>query len=177
MYGDAIFADPFTLTGSIGAVAAKPVIQRLYERIGITNEVYKAGKYADAWSMRRSMTDEEMELLGAHVDWMYDYFIENVAAGRNLDPDRVREIAGGRVYFGTQALDLGLVDRLGGLKDAVRYAAERAGIADDYRTVYFRAFPGLWSGLDDVSPIGIVRALRSLLGGGESCFEETLYVF
>ncbi|HUV36067.1 MAG TPA: signal peptide peptidase SppA [Patescibacteria group bacterium] len=177
MYGDAIFADPFTITGSIGVVAAKPVIQRLYERIGVTNEVYKAGKYADAWSARRNMTDEEMELLGAHIERMYDYFIENVAAGRGIDPDRVREIAEGRIYFGTQALGLDLVDRLGGLKDAVEYAASQAGIADDYRTVYFRAFPPFWHGLDDRSPIGIVRALRVFLDRGENCFDETQYVF
>lgn len=177
MYGDAIFADPFTITGSIGVVAAKPVIQRLYERIGVTNEVYKAGKYADAWSMRRNMTDEEMELLGEYIDGMYDYFIENVAAGRKIDPERVREIAEGRIYFGTQALDLKLIDRIGGMRDAIEHAASEAGIAGDYRTVYFRAFPRFWHGLDDVSPVGIARTLRSLLGGEEICFDETLYIF
>lgn len=177
MYGDQVFADPFTITGSIGVVAAKPVLQRLYERIGVTNEVYKAGKYADAWSVRRNMTDEEMELLGEYIDEMYDYFIENVAAGRGIDPDRVREIAEGRVYLGTQALDLKLIDRLGGMRDAIEHAAAAAGIADDYRTVYFRAFPRFWHGLDDMSPIGIARTLRSLLGGEENYFGETVYVF
>lgn len=177
MRGDAIFADPFTITGSIGVVAAKPVLQRLYEKIGVTNEVFKEGKYADAWSMRRRMTEEEMELLGEYIDEMYDYFIDNVAEGRSIDPATVREIAEGRVYFGTQALDLRLVDRLGGMKDAAEYAAAEAGIADDYRTVYFRAFPRFGFGLDDAASFGIGHVLRMIMRDEENCFDETLYIF
>jgi ClpP class serine protease len=108
---------------------------------------------------------------------MYDYFIENVAAGRKLDPARVREIAEGRIYFGTQALDLGLVDRLGGMKDAVEYTARQAGIAGDYRTIYFSAFPHFWLGLDELEPLGVGRALRAIFGGEGHCFDETMHVF
>jgi len=178
MYGDAIFVDPFTITGSIGVVFAKPVIERLYEKVGITNEVFKAGEHADAMSPSRSLTEEEMELLGGYVDEMYDYFIGHVAKGRNMDEDEVRRIARGRVYFGTQALDLGLVDRIGGLEEAVEYAAKLGGVPEDYRTVYFKAFPGLLWNLDARNPAaGVARSIRSLFGGSGYGFDEMLTVY
>jgi protease-4 len=177
--GDRIFADPLTITGSIGVVWFKPVLQRLYEKIGVTNEVFKEGEHADAISTGRHMTDEEMEMLGSYLDNMYGVFVDKVAEGRKLDPARVREIGGGRVYFGTQALDVKLVDELGGLNDAVAYAAKTAGIENDYRTVYFRAFPGFFGSLSaEASPVGVARALWRLLGGGAlSGFDETVTVF
>jgi protease-4 len=178
MYGDAIFVDPFTITGSIGVVFRKPVLERLYEKIGITNEVFKAGEHADAMSPSRSLTEEEMELLGGYIDEMYDYFIGHVAKGRKMDEDEVRRIAGGRVYFGTQALELGLADRIGGLEDAVRYAAKLGGAPDDYRTVYFRAFPGLFWNLDAHNPAArLARSIGSLLGGGGYGFDEMLTLY
>ncbi len=179
MYGDRVFADPFTITGSIGVVWFKPVLQRLYEKIGVTNEVFKEGEHADALSGSRHMTDDEVNMLGGYIDGMYGYFVDKVAEGRKLDPARVREIGGGRVYFGTQALEIKLVDELGGLSDAVAYAAEKAGIEKDYRTVYFRAFPGFFGSLQvDASPVGVARALGRLLRGGAIAgFDETVTVF
>ena len=178
MYGDAIFVDPFTITGSIGVVFLKPVLERLYEKIGITNEVFKAGEHADSMSPRRSLTEEEMELLGGYIDGMYDYFIGHVSKGRGMDEDEVRRIAGGRVYMGTQALDLGLVDRIGGLEEAVEHAAELGGVLEDYRTVYFRAFPGLFWNLDGRNPAAAVAgSIGSLFGGGGYGFDEMLTVY
>ena len=179
MYGDRIFADPFTITGSIGVVWFKPVIERLYEKIGVTNETYKRGEHADALSWSRRMTGEERDLLDAHIEDLYDLFVENVADARGLTSERVREIGGGRVYLGTQALDLRLVDELGGLSAAVADAARRAGIERDYRTVYFRAFPGFFGsfGLGE-GPVGVARTLGKLLAGrGETAFDETLSAF
>jgi protease-4 len=178
MYGDRIFADPYTITGSIGVVWFKPVMERLYEKAGITNEVFKEGEHTDAMSASRRMTEDEIEMLGGYIDGMYGIFVEKVAEGRKLDPDRVREIGGGRVYFGTQALEIGLVDELGGLNDAVAYAAAKTGIEQDYRTVYFRAFPGFFGSLSaDASPVGVARTLGMLLGGGLGGFDETVTVF
>jgi protease-4 len=179
MYGDRIFADPFTITGSIGVVWFKPVIERLYDKIGVTNETYKRGEHADALSWSRPMTGEERDLLDAHIEGLYDLFVENVAAARGLTPERVKEIGGGRVYLGTQALELRLVDELGGVSDAVSDAARRAGIERDYRTVYFKAFPGFFGsfGLGD-GPVGVARTLGKMLAGrGESAFDETLSAF
>jgi len=178
MYGDAIFVDPFTITGSIGVVFAKPVIERLYEKVGITNEVFKAGEHSDAMSPSRSLTEEEMELLGGYVEEMYDYFVGHVSKGRGMDEEKVRSIARGRVYLGTQAIDLGLADRIGGLGEAVEHAAELGGIGEDYRTVYFRAFPGLLWRLDEHNPVtGVVQSLRSLIGGEGYGFDEMLTVY
>jgi protease-4 len=179
MYGDRVFADPFTITGSIGVVWFKPVLQRLYEKIGVTNEVFKEGEHADALSGSRRMTEDEMKMLGSYIDGMYTLFVDKVAEGRKLDPARVREIGGGRVYFGTQALDIGLVDELGGLSDAVAFAAAKTGIEKDYRTVYFRAFPGFFGSLQvDASPVGVARALGQLLRGGTLAgFDETVTIF
>jgi ClpP class serine protease len=110
---------------------------------------------------------------------MYDFFIDRVAEGRKMDPDRVREVAGGRVYFGTQAKELGLVDRLGGLRDAVEFAAEATGIKDDYRTVYFRAFPGFhFYMLMDESVSGFGgRLLRELQRDDRDGLFETITIF
>ncbi len=178
MYGDRIFADPYTITGSIGVVWFKPVMERLYEKAGITNEVFKEGSHSDAMSASRRMTEDEIEMLGGYIDGMYGIFVDKVAEGRKLDPDRVREIGGGRVYFGTQALELGLVDELGGLNDAVAYAAAKTGIEQDYRTVYFRAFPGFFGSMGaDASPVGVARTIGKLLGGGLGGFDETVTVF
>jgi protease-4 len=175
MHGDEVFADPFTITGSIGVVYAKPVIQRLYEKIGVTNEVYKVGEHADALSLRRMMTEEEREYLGEIIDGMYEHFIEQVAEGRNMDPDHVRDLAGGRVYFGTQALEINLVDRLGGLKDAIDYAATESGIGEDYRTVYFRAFPDIFFDLED-GGLSIMKRLRNLWPLSDDQLYESLTV-
>lgn len=178
MYGDAIFVDPFTITGSIGVVFMKPVLERLYEKVGITSETFKAGKHADAMSSGRRLTDEEMELLGGHIDEMYDYFIGHVAKGRDMDEEEVRKIAGGRVYMGTQALEIGLVDRLGGLDEAVEHAAELGGVQEDYRTVYFRAFPGLFWNLDEHNPVArVAGSLRSLFGERGYGFDEMLTIY
>ncbi len=179
MYGDRVFADPFTITGSIGVVWFKPVLQRLYEKIGVTNEVFKEGEHMDALSRGRHMTDDEATMLGDYIDGMYGLFVDKVAAGRKLDPERVREIGGGRVYFGTQALEIKLVDELGGLNDAVAGAAAMAGIEKDYRTVYYRAFPGFFGSLRvDTSPIGVARTLGRLLRGGALAgFDETVTIF
>jgi protease-4 len=179
MYGDRVFADPFTVTGSIGVVWFKPVLARLYEKIGVSNEVFKEGEHADALSWNREMTEQEMKMLGDYIDGMYAVFVDKVAESRKLDPGRVREIGGGRVYLGTQALPLKLVDEIGGLRDAVSYAAAKAGIADDYRTVYFKAFPGFFESIVlDTSPVGVARTLgRIALRDGISGFDGTFAAF
>jgi len=179
MYGDRIFADPYTITGSIGVVWFKPVLERLYEKIGMSNEIFKEGEHADALSWHRAMTEEEIRMLGGYIDGMYGIFVDKVAEARKLDPARVREIGGGRVYLGTQALGIKLVDEIGGMNDAVAYAATKAGIGKDYRTVYFRAFPGFFESMNiDASATGIARALgRFVRGEGAFGFDETIRIY
>jgi protease-4 len=175
MYGDEIFADPFTVTGSIGVVWFKPVIERLYEKIGVTNEVYKEGEHVDGMSMSRHLTEEEMTMLEGYIENMYGLFVDKVAEGRKMSPERVREIGGGRVYLGTQAVGINLVDKVGTLRDAVEFAAAKAGIENDYRTVYFKAFPGFFESIQEsVGPFGVARALGSFLARRTlGLFDET----
>ena len=94
-----------------------------------------------------------------------------------MDPDEVRKLAGGRIYFGTQALEINLVDRIGGLKDAVEHAAKESGIANDYRMVYFRAFPSAFFDLDmDGAALDFMRDLKKLWPLSDDYVDESLTV-
>jgi protease-4 len=137
-YGDRIFAEPTTITGSIGVFGIQGDIQKLANDHGITFDSVKTGKFADAIpTISRPKTDEEMEVFQKLVDWIYSQFIAKVAEGRHLPPDQVREIAQGRVWSGTEAKKLGLVDEIGGLSEAVRYAGTQAGLGEHFHLVEY----------------------------------------
>lgn len=134
-YGDRIFAEPTTITGSIGVFGMQFDVKKLANDFGVTFDSVKTGKFADALTISRPKTPEEMAVLQRMVDWIYAEFVAKVADGRNLSPQRVEEIAQGRVWSGADALALGLVDELGGLDAAVAHAAEKAGLGSNYRLV------------------------------------------
>jgi len=179
MMGDKIFADPFTITGSIGVVFARQVFEKLYEKVGITREVFKSSEHADALTSGRHLSEDEMQMLARFVDHAYDRFVELVAEGRGMDINEVREIAEGRVYFGTQAKKINLVDEIGGLKEAIEYAAKTTGIEEDYRTVYFKAFPGLLEKLLRGKFLAgvVLRTARFITSERNDGFEETVVVY
>ena len=129
-YGDRIFAEPTTITGSIGVFGIQFDIQRLANEHGFTFDTVKTGKYADSLTIARPKTDDELAVLQKRVDWIYDQFIAKVAEGRKLKPSFVEEIAQGRVWSGTEAKKLGLVDEIGGLSEAIKYAGTK--IFDQY---------------------------------------------
>lgn len=130
-YSDRIFAEPNTITGSIGVIGAFINFQDLASSHGLNFDIVKTGKYADMMTPTRPKTDEEMELIQAWVDKTYGDFLSKVAEGRSLPMETVAEIAEGRVWSGADALKLGLVDELGGLSDAIAYAANLAGLGED----------------------------------------------
>jgi len=133
-YGDRIFAEPSTITGSIGVFGMFLNFQGLLnDKLGLTFDTVKTGKFADALTVSRPKTDEELAMFQHMVDWIYEEFIGKVAESRKLAPETVREIAQGRVWSGAEAKKLGLVDELGGLADAVKYAAQRANLGDNFR--------------------------------------------
>ena len=134
-YADRIFAEPTTITGSIGVFGMQFDVQRLADSLGVTFDRVKTGRFADAMTVSRPKTPEEMAVLQRMVDWIYGEFLAKVAEGRNLPPDKVAAIAQGRVWSGADALEHGLVDELGGLDAALAYAAGKAGLAADYRVV------------------------------------------
>ncbi len=130
-----IFADPLTITGSIGVVMAKPSLAGLYEKIDATHETFKSSEYADVFSSTRRLTDEEVEVANEHIQWVYDEFLDRIVEGRGIDEEELRKIAEGRVYTGNQALELNLIDELGGLSDAVAYACESIGTTPEDATL------------------------------------------
>lgn len=134
-YADRIFAEPTTITGSIGVFGMQFDVQRLADTIGLSFDRVKTGRFADAMTVSRPKTPEEMAVLQRMVDWIYGEFLAKVAEGRNLPPEKVAAIAQGRVWSGADALEHGLVDELGGLDAALAYAAGKAGLGADYRVV------------------------------------------
>jgi protease-4 len=112
-------------------------IQKFANDHGITFDSVKTGKFADAITIERPKTDEEMAVFQRVVDWIYSQFIAKVAEGRKLKPKFVEEIAQGRVWSGAEAKKLGLVDEIGGLSDAIRYAGAQANLGASFRVVEY----------------------------------------
>ncbi|QDZ38752.1 signal peptide peptidase SppA [Euhalothece natronophila Z-M001] len=128
--GDKIFAQPTTVTGSIGVFGILPNIQELANENGITWDEVATGELAGLDSISRAKSEEELAILQGTVDQIYDRFIDRVADNRDLSPEEVEEIAQGRVWSGKQAQEVGLVDELGGLNSALAQAAETAELED-----------------------------------------------
>ncbi|MGK7923224.1 MAG: signal peptide peptidase SppA [Trichodesmium sp.] len=133
MDADQIFAEPTTITGSIGVFGVLFNIQELSNENGITWDVVKIGQFADLNSNSRPKTEAELALIQKMVDSIYERFITNVATGRNLPKQKVAEIAQGRVWSGIYAQQLGLVDEIGGIESAINFAAEKAELGDSWQ--------------------------------------------
>jgi protease IV len=130
-----IVAQPNTITGSIGVFGLIPNMgELLNDKLGITTDVVKTNRNSDLISLTRPMTPYERHLLQQQVENVYDLFITHVSNGRGITKESVDDIGQGRVWSGENALEIGLIDQFGGLKEAIELAAEIAGV-DDYRTV------------------------------------------
>lgn len=125
---DKIYANPTTLTGSIGVYMPYSNWEELYKKIGIRQEKIKSGAHKDILSSDRPMTPKEREILQSMVNEIYESFVDVVAEGRDMDPETVRQLADGRIYTGRQAREAGLVDELGNLYDVIDATALAAGI-------------------------------------------------
>ena len=134
--GDYIFADPTTLTGSIGVFGTFPNLKGLLnDKLGITFDVVKTNENADFGNFTEPLTEFQYAKLQQMVVKTYDDFTGMVARNRGLRQSYVDSIGQGRVWSGVDAIELGLVDQLGDMEDAIAFAAERAGIANDYKIV------------------------------------------
>jgi len=133
---DRIFANPGTLTGSIGVIMAFGNAEKLMEKIGLEPQVVKSGKYKDVGSPARKMTAEERIYLQRVVDDVHQQFIDAVVQGRNITPKQARKLADGRIFTGRQALELKMVDEMGGLEDVIVKLGEAAGIEGRPRVVW-----------------------------------------
>ncbi len=125
---DRIFANPGTLTGSIGVIMAFSNAEKLMNKIGLEPQVVKSGKYKDVGSPVRKMTAEERIYLQRVINDVHQQFIDAVAKGRNITTKQAKKLADGRVFTGRQALKLKMVDEMGGLEDAIAQLGEAVGI-------------------------------------------------
>jgi protease-4 len=150
---DCIFADPATVTGSIGAIAMHQDMSGLFEKVGVKAEVIKSGDLKGMFQPIAPLTDEARGVVERMVQEVHGQFIEAVANGRDgLDLAQVEQLADGRIYTGQQAMENGLVDELGGIQDALVKAGELAGIA----------------GKPELEELGPPSLLRWLFGAGGS---------
>lgn len=131
-----IYANPGTITGSIGVLMKFSNVEGLMDKIGMKSFTLKTGKYKDSGSPVRTMTDEEKALLQAVIDSTHSQFVKAVAEGRKLPVEKVKAIADGRIFSGEQALAEKLVDRLGSLQDAIEEAARMAGISGEPEIIH-----------------------------------------
>mgnify|MGYP001189148142 CR=1 FL=1 len=132
---DKIVANPGTMTGSIGVIMSTQNLEGLYEMLGVKQINLKKGKHKDMGSAAREMTEEEKAILQSMIDDDYDHFVQAVAEGRDMNVARVRELATGRVFNGSQAKEVGLVDEMGNFYDAVDLTAKLAGIKGEPNVV------------------------------------------
>jgi protease-4 len=131
MGGDVIVAQPGTITGSIGVFGGKFSFRGLFDKVGLTREVLVRGRHADIFSEYRPWTAEERAKIRELMVAFYDDFVGKVAEGRNKTVEEADAVAQGRVWSGTEALENGLVDRLGGLDEALKVARERGRIGKE----------------------------------------------
>jgi protease-4 len=168
MGADRIFAEPGTLTGSIGVVGGKMALEKFYAKIGITSSVVQKGKNAGFLSVTKPWTDDERESMQKMMNGIYAQFTKKAAGGRKMDYEKLEKMARGRVYTGAQALKLGLVDDLGTLDDAIAFAKKSAGIDPDTKLERLdlpkpvSAFEALFGPVDPTTRIGTAM-LRSWL--------------
>ncbi len=163
-----IVADPGTLTGSIGVLAGKPVLDELWTKLGVNWGTVGRGANASMWSVNSDFNSLGRARLDAFLDETYNAFTAGVARGRGLEQDDVHQIAEGRVWTGAQAKELGLVDELGGFAKAVDLArAEIGADADD--PIVIRRFPApksAWEAALDLlkNPLITMQTLSDWIG-------------
>jgi protease-4 len=163
-----IFADRQTLTGSIGVISMFLNVEGFMKEHGIQVTVIKSGEMKDEGSPFRAMTEEEQAVWQVINDQAYEQFVSIVAEGRGLSAAEVKRLADGRVYSGLQAKELGLVDELGDLNDAITAAAELGGIKGEPRIIKYRPRPSLMGQLlgklEPGDPLSEVYSLLKLNG-------------
>ena len=144
---DQVVANPATVTGSIGVIMQMVNVEDLLAKVGLSPVVIKSGRYKDIGSSARPMTEEERTLLQHIVDEMHRQFIDDVARGRGMEHQEVSRIADGRIFTGREALKLGLIDRIGNFKDAVKLAAKLSGLKGSPKLIFPRKKDTWWKEL------------------------------
>ncbi|MBN2789212.1 MAG: signal peptide peptidase SppA [Candidatus Delongbacteria bacterium] len=161
-YADKIFADNTTLTGSIGVFGIIPSFEELATKVGVTTQKIKKNKYA-ANSFFKDLTPEEIDFTQKLVDDFYDGFIKKVADARNMKVEDVDKIAEGRIWGAEDAKKIGIIDEIGNLNDAVKYAAESVGIKDiDVTDLSIYTKSGQFS-ISDILTMGVTEKISEII--------------
>lgn len=149
MTGDPVIAYPGTLTGSIGVIYGKVNLKGLYDKLGVSKEILKRGRFADIDSEYQKLSPEGRAKLRESIQFIYDGFLKRVATGRKKTADEIEPLAQGRVWLGSQARERNLVDELGGLDRALEVLRKHASLSEDepVRLVMFPARKSLWEQL------------------------------
>ncbi len=157
---DLIVANPGTITGSIGVLMEFTNIEELFKKIGIKGVVLKSGEHKDIGSPFREMTPEEKRIIQEVIDNVHQQFIRAVAEGRKLDRLKVAQIADGRILTGEQAKQLGLVDQIGNLDDAIDATAKLVGIEGKPNVLYPKKKFSIWELLIREGVRAVLEALQ-----------------
>jgi protease-4 len=162
---DAIFAQHSTVTGSIGVLAGKFSLSKLYDKVGINYETYIRGRNAAMFSTSKPFDEHEFAAFDKLVGDTYAQFTSKVAQGRNMNIDDVIKVAGGRVWSGTRAKQVNLVDEIGGFYQAVERAKRKAGI-DENASVKLITFGDRLGPEEALQQMSVQMFQRAILGGG-----------
>lgn len=164
---DRIFADPLTITGSIGIFGLIPNVSELIKKIGVTPQTVSTNPGADFPTLFYPLTETQMGAMQKYVERGYDQFISRVARGRKMKKEDVMKIAEGRVWDAVKAHELGLVDELGGLEEAVTWAAKKVFTDDNYKVaLYPTVEQNVWSLLPDIAEMRMQETLKRSLPYG-----------
>lgn len=171
---DSIFAEPNTITGSIGIFAIIPNMQKLFnDKLGLTFDGVKTGKFSDMGDISRPLSPEEKAILQNNVNHGYDEFTKAVANGRHKTQEYINSIGQGRVWTGTQAVKIGLVDRLGTINDAIQSAAKKANIKNYTLVPYPEQKKGVFNRFGaDISAQMKAHFVKSELGDNYRYYEQ-----
>jgi protease-4 len=154
---DSIVANPGTLTGSIGVIMEIPNFAGLMKKIGVETQIVKSGKHKDIASTFKSMTPEERKILQSLLDDVHSQFIEAVSVSRGIEYGEIKKLADGRVFTGKKAKELGLVDVLGNLQDAIKLAGELSGIEGEPHVVTKKRRFSFWDLIGGDFPEELIR--------------------
>jgi len=157
---DKIVANPGTITGSIGVLMEFTNLEELFKKIGVKGVVLKSGEHKDIGSPFREMTPEEKKIIQMVIDNVHQQFVQAVAEGRKMDRDRVAQIADGRILTGEQAKQLGLVDDIGNLQDAIDLAAKEVAIEGKPNIIYPKRRFSIWEILLKESANALLEVLK-----------------
>ena len=154
---DKIVANPGTLTGSIGVIMEIPNFEGLLKKIGVETQVIKSGKHKDIASPFKSMSPEERKILQSVLDDVHEQFISAVSDSKGIDFEEIKKLADGRIFTGKKAKELGLVDALGNLEDAIKLAGQISGIKGEPQVVTKKKKFSFWDILSDGFPKELIK--------------------